>query len=106
MSWTKLTAYLEPFLAKGLSSIHLVNLSTATSKWVKPLGAFLKAPMGSNPPYGKGPCDGDSLELLGWRVDLSSKVLAPLARPHNLNCVGGGRWPIKALSEGFFDHAP
>jgi hypothetical protein len=57
-------------------------------------------------PHGKGPRDGDSLELLGWRVDLSCKVLAPLARPHNLNRVAGGRGPVKTLLECFSDHAP
>jgi hypothetical protein len=39
-------------------------------------------------------------------MDLSRKVLAPHAKPHNLNRVGGGRWPIKALPKGFLDHAP
>jgi hypothetical protein len=36
MSWTKLTTYLEPIFTRGLASIHLVNLSIATSRWVKP----------------------------------------------------------------------
>jgi hypothetical protein len=31
-------------LHQGLASIHLVNFSTATSRWVKPLVAFLKGP--------------------------------------------------------------
>jgi hypothetical protein len=49
ISWTKLTACLEPILAKGLALIHLVNLSPVTSMWVKPLGAFLKGPKRSRP---------------------------------------------------------
>jgi hypothetical protein len=49
ISWTKLIAYLEPILARGLASIHLVNLSPMTSRWVKPLGAFLKGPKRSKP---------------------------------------------------------
>jgi hypothetical protein len=34
---------------QGLTSIHLANLSTMTSKWVKPLGAFLKGSRRSRP---------------------------------------------------------
>jgi hypothetical protein len=49
MSWTKLTTCLEPILARGLASIRLVNLSIVTSRWVKPLGAFLKVPKRSRP---------------------------------------------------------
>jgi hypothetical protein len=37
-----------------LSSIHLVNLSTMTSKWVKPPDAFLKGPKRSRPHTEKG----------------------------------------------------
>jgi hypothetical protein len=44
MSWMKSMACLEPILARGFTSIHLVDLSTARSRWVKPLGAFLKGP--------------------------------------------------------------
>jgi hypothetical protein len=36
MSWMTFTAYLEPILAKGFASTHLVNLSTVMSRWVKP----------------------------------------------------------------------
>jgi hypothetical protein len=44
MSWTKLAFCLEPILAKSLASIHLVNLSIMTSRWVKPPSTFLKGP--------------------------------------------------------------
>jgi hypothetical protein len=44
MSWMKFTACLEPIFAKGLVSIHLVNLLITTSMWVKSLGSFLKGP--------------------------------------------------------------
>jgi hypothetical protein len=43
-SWTKLTAYLELNVVKVLALFHIVNLSTVTSKWVKPSSAFLKGP--------------------------------------------------------------
>jgi hypothetical protein len=48
MSWMKFIAFLEPILARGLASIHLVNLSISMSRWVKPSDAFLKAPKRSN----------------------------------------------------------
>jgi hypothetical protein len=54
MYWTKLTACLESILAKDLASIHLVNLSTVTSKWVKPPGDFLKGLKRSRPHTAKG----------------------------------------------------
>jgi hypothetical protein len=52
------------------------------------------------------PCDGDGLAPLGWHVDLSCKVLAPFARPYDLDRVVSSHWPVKTLLEGFFDHAP
>jgi hypothetical protein len=36
-------------LAKGRTSIHLENLSMATSRCEKPSGAFCKGPMRSRP---------------------------------------------------------
>jgi hypothetical protein len=49
LSWTKFTACLDLILARVLASIQLVNLSIATSRWVKPSGAFLKGPKRSRP---------------------------------------------------------
>jgi hypothetical protein len=43
------TAYSDPMLVKGRTSIHLENLSMATSRCVKHLGAFYKGPMRSRP---------------------------------------------------------
>jgi hypothetical protein len=40
--------------SQGFASIHLVNLSTLTSRWVKPSGAFLKGPIRSRPHMVKG----------------------------------------------------
>jgi hypothetical protein len=45
----KSTACLGLILARGIASIHLVILSTAISRWVEPLGAFLKGPKRSRP---------------------------------------------------------
>jgi hypothetical protein len=77
MSWMKSTACLEPILARGLASTHLVNFSIVMSRWVQPPGCFFEGPQKVHTPYGERPSDGDRLELLGWGVDLSSKVLAP-----------------------------
>jgi hypothetical protein len=43
------TACLDLMLVKGRTSIHLENLSMATSRCVKPLGAFYKGLMRSRP---------------------------------------------------------
>jgi hypothetical protein len=53
MSCKKLTACLEPILARGLALIHLVNLSITTHGWVKPPRAFLKGPKRSRPHIAK-----------------------------------------------------
>jgi hypothetical protein len=49
MSSMKSSACLEPIFARGLALIHLVNVSIMTSRWVKPLGAFLKGSRRSRP---------------------------------------------------------
>jgi hypothetical protein len=54
MSWTKLIACLESIMARGLALINLVNLSTMTSRWVKPLDALLKDPKISKHHMAKG----------------------------------------------------
>jgi hypothetical protein len=41
-------------------------------------GQFFEGSQDVQAPHGKGPYDGDGLEFLGWRVDLSCKVLTPL----------------------------
>jgi hypothetical protein len=43
------TACLEQILARGFTLIHLVNLLTLMSRWVKTPDAFLKGPMRSRP---------------------------------------------------------
>jgi hypothetical protein len=45
---------LELILDRGIASTHLLNLSTVTSRWVKPPGAFLKGPKRSRPHTLKG----------------------------------------------------
>lgn len=50
----KSTVCSDLILAMGQASIHLENLSAATSKWVKPSGAFVIGPTRSNPHTAKG----------------------------------------------------
>ena len=51
--WTMLRknsmAYSDLIVEIGQASIHLVNLSMVTSKWVSPLGAFLRGSTRSRP---------------------------------------------------------
>jgi hypothetical protein len=49
MSRKKAASSQDLIFANGLASIHFVNLSTATSKRVQPLGAFLNGPTKSSP---------------------------------------------------------
>src|SRR5215216_4186763 len=44
-----LVAVFPSHLRTGLASTHFVNFSTATRRWVKPEGAFLKGPTMSMP---------------------------------------------------------
>jgi hypothetical protein len=48
------TACSDPMLVKGQTSIHLENLSMATSRCVKPPGAFCKGPTRSRPHTANG----------------------------------------------------
>jgi hypothetical protein len=54
LSWMKSMASLVPNLARYFTLTHLVNLSTVTSRWVEPLGAFLKGPRRSRPHTANG----------------------------------------------------
>jgi hypothetical protein len=48
------TACLDLMLVKGQTSIHLENLSMATSRCLKPPGAFCKGPTRSRPHTANG----------------------------------------------------
>ena len=48
------TACSALILVMGRTSIHLENLSIATSTWVKPPGAFCRGPTRSRPQTAKG----------------------------------------------------
>jgi hypothetical protein len=48
------TACSDPMLVRGRTSIHLENLSMATSRCLKPPGAFCKGPTRSRPHTANG----------------------------------------------------
>ena len=54
MSVKNYTAYSDLILVMGQASIHLENLSTATSMWVKPPSSFCNDPKRSSPHTAKG----------------------------------------------------
>ena len=54
MSWKKAAACADFAVVTGFASIHFVNLSTATSRWVKPPGSLLRGPTMSSPQTAKG----------------------------------------------------
>jgi hypothetical protein len=90
------------FLGADLSQGPSLNLFSELVDHDKQVGeapgCFLEESQEVQAPHSKRPCDGDGLEPLGRHVDLSCKVLEPLARPHDLDCIIGGRWPVKVLS--------
>jgi hypothetical protein len=90
------------FLGADLSQGPSLDLFSELVDHDKQVGeaprCFLEESQEVQAPHSKRPCDGDGLEPLGRHVDLSCKVLEPLARPHDLDCIIGGRWPVKVLS--------
>jgi hypothetical protein len=59
-----------PSLIMGHTSTHLENLSMATSRWVKPPGAFRKGPTMSSPHMSKGHVTGMVCRTCACRLDL------------------------------------
>jgi hypothetical protein len=56
----------------GRTSTHLENLSMATSRWVKPLGAFRKGPTISSPHTVKGHVTGMVCRMCAGRLVLGA----------------------------------
>jgi hypothetical protein len=80
------TACSDLMLVKGRTSIHLENLSTATSRCVKPPGAFCKG--------------------LSGQVRLSCVELTPLAGAYNPSGVGHYGRPVETLLESVSHEGP
>ena len=49
MSRKNIMAYSDLIVEIGRASIHFINLSMVTSRWVKPPGAFFNGPTRSSP---------------------------------------------------------
>ena len=90
----------------GRASIHFVNLSIVTSRWVKPSGRLFEWPNQVEPLDHEGPRDGDHLERLGWEVSLLSVVLTSFAGAYNLLGIGYCGGPVEALSECIPNQGP
>src|SRR6266542_1638015 len=87
MSWKNSFALVAVIVVTGLASIHLVNLSMATKRCVKPPGALCRGSTMSKTPDCKQPSDRDSLQLLRRHVYLLGKILASLAFVDDFVCV-------------------
>ena len=81
----------------GQALIHFKNLSIATSKWVKPPGAFCKGPTRSNPHTVNGHVMGICLQSVSREVCLPGIELATLVGPHDVSGVGHCGGPVEAL---------
>ena len=89
----------------SLASIHLVNLSTLTSKYFF-MGSPFKGSNNVKPPDREGPGNGDCLERDGRHVALLCKKLATDAALDQVMCVCPGRRPIKTYTEGLAYKGP
>src|SRR3954464_12499146 len=90
----------------GLASIHLVNLSTMTSKYFFLVGSAFKGSNHVKPPDRERTSDGDSLEGSGWHMALVCKKLATYASLDQVLSVCSGRRPIKACTESLAYKGP
>jgi hypothetical protein len=68
-------------------------------------GRLLEGSQEVDAPYGKWPCNGDCLELMGRNVGLPHEVLASPIGCHDLRDIASGPRPIETLLESLSDHA-
>ena len=90
----------------GLASIHLVNLSTMTSKYFFLMGSRFEGSDHIKPPDRKGPSNGDCLESGRRHMALVCKKLATDAMLDKILCICSGRRPIKARTESLGYEGP
>src|SRR4051812_10984291 len=83
----------------GLASIHLVNLSTATSRCVNPQGAVYIGPTMSSPQTANGQVIG--MKFLSRNMWLSGIILASHACLNQLVDFLLRGQPVESLPEGF-----
>src|SRR4051812_39381871 len=98
----KLTAVRVVELVMGTASIHLVNLSTATSRCVlPPFDDFLSGPTMSSPWVANDQDSGMVLSSEAGACGQLANFLTGDAAPHDVFCVFHGGRPIKPCSECF-----
>src|SRR5438132_11119360 len=87
MSWKNSFALAAMIVATGLALSHLVNLSMAMKRCVKPPGALCRGPTMLRPQTANGQVIRMVLQLLRRHVYLSGEVLASLAFTDDFVCV-------------------
>src|SRR3954471_13944773 len=102
-SRTNLRAVAPSSFLMGLASIHLVNLSTATSRLVNPHGVVCNGPTVSSPPDCKWPSYWYCSQFFSWNMGLSGIILASHACLNQLVGVRLHGHPVESLPEGFRD---
>ena len=90
----------------GLASIHLVNLSTMTSKYFFLMGSPFKGSDHIKPPDRKGPSTEDCFKSGRWHMALVCKKLATDATLDKVLCICSGRRPVKTCTEGLAYKGP
>jgi hypothetical protein len=93
------TTYSDLMLFRGRTSIHLENLSIATSRCVKPPGCLLQGTDEVQTPHSKRLGDGYCLQSLRGQVGLPCVELTPLTGAYNPSGVSHRGWPVETLSE-------
>src|SRR3954469_10302092 len=102
-SWTNLRAVAPSSFLMGLASIHLVNLSTATSRCVNPQGAICNGPTMSSPQTANDQLIGIVRKFFSRNMWLSGIILASRACLNQLIGIRLRGQPVESLPEGFRD---
>ena len=87
----------------GLASIHLVKLSTMTSKYFFLVASPFKGSNHIEPLDRKSSCYGDFLESGGRHMALVGEKLVSDTMLDKVLCVCSGRRPIETCMEGLAD---
>jgi hypothetical protein len=87
----------------GMASIHLVNVSTLTNKYLKPPSVLGKMPTMSIPQTVKGQEISIGQRGIGMLRRLLLEELAISAFLYDFHCVIIRRGPVKSMSECFPD---
>src|SRR4051812_42178774 len=98
----KLTVVRDVELVIGTASFHLVNLSTATSRCVRPpFEDFLSGPTMSSPQVANGQDNGMVLSLDAGACDLLANYWQAMQRRTMSSTFSHGGRPVEPFSESF-----